>query len=91
VPHGHWKTATLVVGLRMSGLTAPAVIDGALDGATLLAYARQRLVPTLRAGDVVVMDNLPSPRRGGAREAIEAAGARLLYLPPYSPCPYPLL
>lgn len=85
VPHGHWKTTTLVVGLRVSGLTAPTVIDGAMNGELFLAYVEQQLVPTLKAGDVVVMDNLPSHKRAGVREAIETVGARLLYLPPYSP------
>ena len=85
VPHGHRKTSTLVVGLRLGGLTAPTVVDGAMDGATFLAYIEQQLVPTLVAGDVVVMDNLPSHKKAGVREAIEAVGARLLYLPLYSP------
>lgn len=85
VPHGHRKTTTLVVGLRMSGLTAPTVVVGAMDGVTFLAYVEQQLVPTLKAGEVVVMDNLPSHERAGVREAIEKVGARLLYLPPYGP------
>ena len=84
-PHGHWKTTTFVAALRASGLTAPLVLDGAINGASFLAYVRQVLVPTLRAGDVVVMDNLSSHKKAGVREAIEAAGAQLLYLPPYSP------
>ena len=85
IPHGHWKTTTLVVGLRLSGMTAPMVIDGAMNGAAFLAWTRQMLVPTLREGDVVVMDNLPTHKVAGVREAIEAAGARLEFLPPYSP------
>ena len=84
-PHGHWKTTTFVAALRASGLTAPLVLDGAINGVSFLAYVRQVLVPTLRAGDVVVMDNLSSHKKAGVREAIEAAGAQLLYLPPYSP------
>jgi transposase len=85
VPHGHWKTTTFVAGLRLGGLTAPTVVDGAMDGATFLAYVRQQLAPTLRPGDVVVMDNLAVHKRAGVRATIEEAGARLLYLPPYSP------
>ena len=84
-PHGHWKTTTFVAALRISGLTAPLVLDGAINGNSFLAYVRQALVPTLRVGDVVVMDNLSSHKRAGVREAIEVAGAQLLYLPPYSP------
>ena len=84
-PHGHWKSTTFVAALRSSGFTAPTVIDGALDGPLFLAYVRQQLVPTLRAGDVVVMDNLSVHKVAGVRAAIEAVGARLVYLPPYSP------
>jgi transposase len=85
VPHGHWKTTTFVAALRLEGLTAPTVIDGAMTGDLFVAYVEQQLVPTLRPGDVVVMDNLSCHKRAGVRAAIEAAGARLLYLPPYSP------
>lgn len=85
VPHGHWKTITFLAALRTSGLTAPLVIDGAVNGAVFLAYIQQQLVPTLRAGDIVIMDNLSSHKREGVREAIESVGATLLYLPPYSP------
>jgi transposase len=85
VPHGHWKTTTFLAGLRTSGLTAPLVIDGAVNGELFLAYVRQQLVPTLQPGDVVIMDNLSSHKRAGVREAIEAAGATLMFLPPYSP------
>lgn len=85
VPHGHWKTTTFVVGLRASGLVAPTVVDGPMTGDVFVAYVRQQLVPTLRPGDVVVMDNLSSHKRSGVRPAIEAAGAELRYLPPYSP------
>lgn len=85
VPHGHWKTSTFVAALRCDAITAPCVIDGAMDGATFLAYVEQFLVPVLRPGDIVTMDNLPSHKVAGVRELIEGAGAILIYLPPYSP------
>jgi transposase len=85
VPHGHWKTSTFVAGLRQDGLIAPLVLDGAMTGELFLAYVEQSLAPALRAGDVVIMDNLPAHKVAGVRDAIERAGARLLYLPPYSP------
>jgi transposase len=85
VPHGHWKTTTFVGALRCDGLTAPFVIDGAINGDLFLAYVEQVLVPTLRQGDVVIMDNLRAHKMAGVREAIEAAGAKLLFIPPYSP------
>lgn len=85
VPHGHWKTTTFVAALRHDGLTAPLVVDGAINGDIFLAYVEQQLVRTLQPGDVVVMDNLASHKKAGVREAIEAAGARVVYLPPYSP------
>jgi transposase len=85
VPHGHWKTLTLVAALRIDGLTAPYVIDGAMDGPAFLAYVDQVLVPTLRRGDTVFMDNLRTHKIDGVREAIEAAGAKVRYLPAYSP------
>lgn len=85
VPHGHWKTTTFVAALRSEGLTAPTVVDGAINGRIFLAYVRQQLVPTLRLGDIVVMDNLASHKVAGVREAIEGAGCRVTYLPPYSP------
>jgi len=85
VPHGHWKTTTFLAALRTTGLTAPLVIDGAINGALFLAYVRQQLVPTLRAGDLVVLDNLSAHKVAGVREAVESVGASLLYLPPYSP------
>lgn len=85
IPHGHWKTTTLVCGLRVEGLTAPMVLDGALDGVTFSAYVQALLVPTLRGGDLVVLDNLPAHKVPAARAAIEQAGARLVFLPPYSP------
>ena len=85
VPHGHWKTLTLVAGLRIDGVTAPYVIDGAMDGPTFIAYVEQVLVPTLRRGDTVFMDNLRTHKVEGVREAIEAVGAKVRYLPAYSP------
>lgn len=85
VPHGHWKTTTFTGALRLTGMTAPLVYDGAMNGTVFLAYVEQVLVRTLAQGDIVVMDNLPAHKAAGVHEAIEAAGARLLYLPPYSP------
>ncbi len=85
VPHGHWKTTTFVAALRADGLTAPMVIDGAMTGDLFVAYVGQVLAPSLRPGDVVVMDNLSCHKRARVRELIEAAGASLRYLPPYSP------
>ena len=85
VPHGHWKTTTFVAGLRHTGMVAPMVLDGPIDGATFRAYVERVLVPELRPGDVVILDNLGSHKGAGVRAAIEAAGARLLHLPPYSP------
>lgn len=85
VPHGHWKTTTFVAALRADGLVAPMVIDGAMNGDLFVAYAQQVLVPSLRAGDIVVMDNLASHKRVAAVRAIERAGCTVAYLPPYSP------
>ena len=85
VPHGHWKTTTVVAALRADGLSCPLVIDGAVNGDLFAAYVEQQLVPTLVPGDVVVMDNLSSHKRARVRQAIEGVGCRLLYLPPYSP------
>jgi transposase len=85
VPHGHWKTTTFVAALRADGLSAPTVVDGAMTGELFEAYVKQQVVPTLRPGDVVVMDDLRVHKRAGVRAAIEGAGCRLLYLPPYSP------
>jgi transposase len=85
VPHGHWRTSTFVAGLRMTGLSAPLVLDGAMNGDAFRAYVEQILAPTLAPGDIVVMDNLGSHKVSGVRQAIEARGASLLYLPPYSP------
>lgn len=85
VPHGHWKTTTFTGALRLTGMTAPFVYDGAMNGNVFRAYVEQVLVPSLARGDVVIMDNLPAHKAAGVRDAIEAAGASLLYLPPYSP------
>jgi len=85
VPHGHWKTTTFVGALRLEGMTAPMVLDGAMHGAAFIAYVEQVLVATLKPGDIVVMDNLPAHKPAAVRQAIEAAGAELHFLPPYSP------
>jgi transposase len=85
IPHGHWKTTTFVGALRQTGMTAPMVLDGAMDGAAFLAYVEQVLSPTLQPGDIVVMDNLPAHKPDEVRNAIEQVGAQLRYLPPYSP------
>lgn len=85
VPHGHWRTSTFVAALRRSGLTAPAVFDGPINGRSFRAYVEQVLAPTLQPGDVVVLDNLGSHKGSAVRRAVEARGARLLFLPPYSP------
>ena len=85
VPHGHWKTTTFVAALRHNRITAPWVIDQPINGEVFLQYVIEALVPTLVPGDIVVMDNLPAHKVAGIREAIEAAGAELVYLPPYSP------
>ena len=85
IPHGHWKTTTFVAGLRTSGMVAPLVLDGPINGELFQAYVDQVLVPELRCGDIVVLDNLGSHKGAGVREAIEAVGASLRFLPPYSP------
>ena len=85
VPGGHWKTTTFVGALRQDGMTAPVVLDGPMDGDAFLVYVREILMPTLASGDIVVMDNLPSHKVDGVRELVEATGAILHYLPPYSP------
>jgi transposase len=85
VPHGHWKTTTFVAGLRASGLVAPFVLDGPINREAFETYVARVLVPELRTGDVVIMDNLSSHKGPRVREMIERAGATLLYLPPYSP------
>jgi transposase len=84
-PWGHWKTTTFVAALRIGEVTAPCVLDGPMDGESFRAYVEQCLVPTLRQGDIVVMDNLASHKVAGIKQAIEGAGAELRYLPPYSP------
>jgi len=85
IPHGHWKTTTFVAGLRLSGIVAPMVLDGPINRVSFEAYVTHVLVPELRPGDIVVMDNLASHKAPAVRAAVEAAGARLLFLPPYSP------
>jgi transposase len=85
VPHGHWKTTTVVAGLRSSGIVAPMALDGPVNGELFQAYVEQVLVPDLRPADIVIMHNLGSHKGAGVRSAIEAAGAFLLYPPPYSP------
>lgn len=85
VPHGHWKTTTFTGALRFTGMTAPFVYDGAMNGTVFRAYVEQVLAPTLIPGEVVIMDNLPAHKAAGIREIIEQAGAELLFLPPYSP------
>lgn len=84
-PHGHWQTSTFLAALRHDRLAAPCVLDGAINGAAFRAYVEQFLAPELRPGDIVVMDNLGSHKVAGVREAIQARGAELRYLPPYSP------
>jgi transposase len=85
VPHGHWKTTTFLAALRHDRLTAPMVIDGAINGELFLAYVNQILVSTLHEGDIVVLDNLSSHKVAGVEEAIASVGAKVFYLPPYSP------
>lgn len=84
-PHGHWKTITFVAGLRHNGMVAPFALDGAMNGIMFRAYIEQHLAPTLKRNDIVVMDNLAAHKVAGVREAIEAVGAKLRYLPQYSP------
>jgi transposase len=84
-PHSHRKTTTLVAGLRLSGMVAPMVLDGPINGDWFEAYVDQVLVPTLRPGDIVIMDNLSSHKRLSVKLLIETAGATLAFLPPYSP------
>jgi transposase len=84
-PHGHWKTTTLIAALGMTGMRCSTVVDGAVNGDIFEAFVEQVLVPELRSGDVVIMDNLSSHKRHRVRELIEAVGARLVFLPPYSP------
>ena len=85
IPHGHWLTTTLTAGLRVGKMTAPMLLNGPMDRMAFLAYIEQVLVPDLTPGDIVIMDNLPAHKVAGVRQAIEAAGAELRYLPPYSP------
>jgi transposase len=85
IPHGHWSVTTFTAGLRLSGLTAPMVLDGPMNAECFRAYVEQVLLPTLSPGDIVVMDNLSSHKNAEIRKTIEAAGAELRYLPPYSP------
>ncbi len=85
VPHGHWKTMTFIAGLRRRAMVAPFVLDGPMNATSFMAYLEQCLVPTLKRGDIVMMDSLPVHRVAGVREVIEAAGAMLRYLPKYSP------
>ena len=85
VPHGHWKTITFVAALRRNGMRASRSVDGSMTGKKFLAYVEQCLAPTLRRNDVVMIDNLPAHKAAGVREAIEARGATLRYLPKYSP------
>jgi len=84
-PHGHWRTLTFLAALRHDRIEAPCVIDGPINGEAFLAYVEQLLVPGLRPGDLVVMDNLGSHKGKAVRKAIRAAGAKLFFLPPYSP------
>lgn len=84
-PCGHWETTTFVAGLRSDGVTAPMVLDGPIDGESFLAWVEQFLCPTLRPGDIVILDNLGSHKVKGVQTAVEAAGATVRYLPPYSP------
>jgi len=85
VPHGHWRTLTFLAALRSDRIDAPCVIDGPINGRSFLAYVEQILVPTLSPGDIVIMDNLGSHKGVAVRRAIRTAGAKLFFLPPYSP------
>jgi transposase len=85
VPWGHWKTVTFVAGLRLDGFTAPLAIDCAMNGAIFVEYLRQCLAPSLKPGDIVIIDNLPAHKRDEVRVIVEGVGATLRYLPPYSP------
>jgi len=85
VPQSHWKTTTFVAALSATGMVAPMVVDGAMTGDLFVAYVEQVLAPTLRPGDIVVLDNLSCHKRAGVRAAVEAAGGTVLFLPPYSP------
>jgi transposase len=85
IPHGHWKTMTFIAGLRHDRIDAPWVLDGAMDADAFKTYLREVLVPTLSVGDIVIIDNLPAHKVAGVKDIIEKAGAKLMYLPPYSP------
>lgn len=85
MPHGHWKTLTFLAALRHDRIDAPCVFDGPINGKRFLAYVEQFLIPTLAPGDIVVLDNLGSHKNPAVRKAIRAAGAKLFFLPPYSP------
>ena len=85
VPHGHWKTLTFIAALRADRVTAPCVLDGPINGRSFAAYVAQILVPTLRPGDIVILDNLGSHKGPAVRDAIRKAGAKIFFLPPYSP------
>jgi transposase len=85
VPHGHWRTLTFLAALRSDRIDAPCVIDGPINGRSFLAYVEQILAPTLKRGDIVIMDNLGSHKRQAIRAALTAVGAKLFFLPPYSP------
>jgi len=85
VPHGHWMTTTLIAALGLEGVRCSTVVDGAVNADVFQAFVQQVLAPQLKPGDVVVMDNLSSHKRAATRRLIEAAGARLVFLPPYSP------
>ena len=85
VPHGHWRSSTLVLALRHDRLCAPWVIDGSMNGSAFLTYVKEHLAPELNAGDIVICDNLASHKVSGVAQAIEERGAQIVYLPPYSP------
>lgn len=85
IPHGHWNTTTFVAGLTLSGLCAPMLLDGPMDGDAFVTWCERMLAPALRPGDIVVMDNLPAHKPTAVRQAIEKVGAELRFLPPYSP------
>ena len=89
-PHGHWNTTTMLAAIGLDGIYAPFVLDGAIDGDAFIAYVEQVLVPTLRGGEIVVMDNLSSHKLPRVVKLIEAAGAEVWYLPPYSPDSNPI-
>lgn len=85
VPHGHWRTLTFLAALRCDRIDAPCVIDGPINGESFRAYIEQLLLPTLKPGDIVIIDNLGSHKAKAVRRAIRAVGAKLFFLPPYSP------